>query len=93
MEPVVAEPVPASRTDEQQPERSAVMLDLRLCHAGETIRAFTARADPSDPDKLEQLLTGAVRRLGADADDLDSYELEVRLHGQESLLATFVTTS
>lgn len=69
------------------------MLDLRLCRAGETIRAFTARANPGDPEKLEQLLIGAVRRLGTYADDIDTYELEVRLHGQESLLTTFVTTS
>ena len=92
-EPLVVEPVVVLEPVEQQPPRSGVLLDLRLCCAGETIRAFTARANPSDPDKLEQLLTGAVRRLGTDAGDIDSYELEVRLHGQESLLAIFVTTS
>jgi integrase/DNA-binding transcriptional regulator YhcF (GntR family) len=77
---------------EQEAAPSGVLLDLRLCQAGETIRAFSARANPSDPDKLEHLLTGAVRRLGADAEDLDSYELEVRLHGQGRLLTTFVAT-
>jgi integrase len=91
--PVVADLTAAAESDERQAPGKSGLLDLRLCRAGETIRAFTARADPSDPDKLEQLLTGAVRRLGPDADDLDSYELEVRLHGQESLLGTFVTTS
>ena len=91
--PVAVEPVAVLEPDEQQPARSGVLLNLRLCRTGKTIRAFTARANPSDPDKLEQLLTGAVRRLGADAEDVDSYELEVRLHGEESLLATFVTTS
>jgi integrase/DNA-binding GntR family transcriptional regulator len=92
-EPVVVVPTAAAEADEPQTPRSGVLLDLRLRHADETVRAFSARADPSDPDKLEQLLAGAVRRLGADADDLDSYELEVRLHGQASLVTTFVTTS
>ena len=51
---------------------------------------LTARADPDDPDKLEQVLAGAVRRLGVPGLDIDSYELEVRVHGQESLVTTFV---
>jgi integrase len=92
-EPVAVKPPVVVDPDEQRTPHTAGLLDLRLCRAGETIRAFTARADPSDPDKLEQLLTGAVRRLGTDADDIDSYELEVRRHGQKSLLTIFVTTS
>jgi integrase len=89
IEPVV---VGDPRSQPQAP-RDSVLLDLRLCHSGATIKTFTSRADPTDPDKLEQLLTGAVRRLGANAADIDLYELEVRIQGDDKLLTTFVSTT
>ncbi|MDX6585117.1 MAG: integrase [Solirubrobacterales bacterium] len=49
-EPEDVQPVALAEPDEQQAPRGADRLDLRLCRAGETVRAFTARANPSDPD-------------------------------------------
>jgi len=41
-EPEDVEPVVLAAPDEHQAPRKAGLLDLRLCRAGETIRAFTA---------------------------------------------------
>ena len=70
-----------------------ILLDLRLRRYGATVSAFSAKASPGDPDKLDQLLLSAVRRLGPAADKVETYELEVRRAGDMTLLTTFVTTS
>jgi integrase len=83
------------KTEITQPASVAdvALLDLRVRKDGKTVSTFTAKASPSDPHKLDQLLAGAVRRLGAHAAPIDLYELEVRRHGDDELLTTFVTTA
>lgn len=97
---VVAQPIVSTTTPELTPasdpqsnaESRAVLLNLRLQKAGNTVSTFTAKADPNDADKLEHLLLGATRRLDADPAEIDLYEQEVRRHGSDTLLTTFVTS-
>jgi len=49
------------------------------------VSTFQAEGNPQDPGTLRKLLDGAIRRAGGSTNDLEDYELVIRIAGQESL--------
>jgi hypothetical protein len=65
-------------------------LDLEILHLGTSCRTVRTVADPANDAQLVAILTGAVRRLGADAARIDEYEMIVRYAGERGSITTIV---
>ncbi|CAA9416407.1 MAG: integrase family protein [uncultured Pseudonocardia sp.] len=70
--------------------RARSMLTFTLRHCGARVTRFSAAADPSDGEALEQLLVDAVARSGGAPECIGEYEMDVELAGVEELLMTLV---
>ncbi|RIQ29136.1 GntR family transcriptional regulator [Jiangella rhizosphaerae] len=65
-------------------------LDLEVRRLGTIVATLTATADPTNTKSLHRLLLGAIKRAGASYDDVDEYELVVRLSGTVEVVTTYV---
>ncbi|MBA0125547.1 tyrosine-type recombinase/integrase [Haloechinothrix sp. YIM 98757] len=79
----------SSPEGEDLDQTSSDLLDLRLIRFGETVREFTAEADPTNPDELRRLLTNAARRHGGKDSNYGEYELEIRRAGSNEIVSCF----
>ncbi|RCW45120.1 regulatory GntR family protein [Halopolyspora algeriensis] len=82
----------AITSDNAPPSSEPVLLEFEVRRLGESIRTFTAEADPTNPEHLRRLLASTIRRDGRDSGEVLDYEMDVRSSSGE-LLTTFVTIS
>ncbi|MFC7342078.1 tyrosine-type recombinase/integrase [Saccharopolyspora griseoalba] len=66
------------------------LLEFEIRRHGESVREFSAEADPADAGHLRTLLATAVRRDGRDLGEILDYEMDVRRPGGP-VLRTFVS--
>jgi integrase len=72
------------------PGGARTMLTFTLRHRGSRLTRFSAVADLSDGEALEQLLTDAVARSGGSPDLVGEYEMDVERAGVDEPLMTLV---
>ena len=82
-----AEPAAAAA---KAPCRARPMLTFTLRRRGARVTRFSAAADPSDGEALEQLLADAVARSGGAPERIGEYEMDVELAGTVEPLMTLV---
>lgn len=85
-----SEHFPHKSTSDLDTENVSRSHEFRLLCLNETVRVFTAEADPSQPEQLKRLLRNAVRRRGGTNANLADYELEVRDLRSSELITSFV---
>lgn len=97
--PTVEPAEPGETVDVVGPEGSVASpkaqrpLDLEVRRLGVTVARLRTNADPADVNVLHKLLTGAVRRDGAQDDASDEYELVVRYTGNAGVVTTYVAAA
>lgn len=73
------------------PSGARTMLTFTLRHRGACVTRFSAVADPTNGEALEQLLADAVVRSGACPELVGEYEMDVERTGEAEPLMTLVT--
>lgn len=91
-EPAVLPIAPEARALED-PEPDVPLLDFVVRRGPEEIARFSAAADPNDPRELRGVLLDAIRRHGHNEEELATFELDVFVAGDGTLLRTFVASA